>query len=655
MIDQVTIDRILDAARIEEVVGEFVTLRKRGVNFTGLCPFHDERTPSFSVSPSKGICKCFSCGKGGNVVHFIMEHEQLSYYEALKWLAHKYNIEIKERALSPEEQQSQNDRESMFILNEFARDYFSRILFEHAEGKSLGLGYFRERGFREDILRKFQLGFSLEAWDPFSKEALAKGYQKDYLVRTGLSLINDKQELHDRYRGRVIFPVHTLSGKVVAFGGRILKQHEKSAKYVNSPESEIYHKSNELYGIYFAKQAIAKQDRCYLVEGYTDVISMHQAGIENVVSSSGTALTHGQIRLIHRFTNNVTVLYDGDAAGIKASLKGINMLLEEGLNIRVLLLPDGEDPDSFSKKCSASAFAQYLKEHETDFIKFKTDILLKDAGSDPIARANLIQDIVESIALISDDITRQVYIRECSRQLEFSEALLFKEVGKRRRAETPGATAATRNTPQNTHTTTPIAPKQASNETVIQQSRFDPYEANIIKHILRYGNDAIFVSDTLQQGKPAVTVLAYIAQELEQDEIQLENPIYQRILLEAIEKSEQSNFEPQRYFINHRDPEISRVAANMISEPYELSKIHHRFQEVVEEKNRLDELIPHILLDLKYALVDAELQALHGELKKATGTKDETKLHELFVQIQDLLEIKKDIARYLGERIVVHH
>jgi len=432
MIDQGTIDRIMDAARIEEVVGEFVTLRKRGVNYTGLCPFHDEKTPSFSVSPTKGICKCFSCGKGGNVVHFIMEHEQLSYYEALKWLAAKYHIDIIERELTAAEQKTQSDRESLFILNEFARDYYARTLHEHIDGKSLGLGYFKERGFREDIIRKFQLGFSLDYKDAFTKEALGKGYSKTYLVKSGLSLEGDTGELRDRYRARVMFPVHTLSGKVVAFGGRILKKDEKTAKYINSPESEIYHKSNELYGIYFAKQAIAKHDRCYLVEGYTDVLSMHQAGIENVVSSSGTALTHGQIRMIHRFTDNVTVLYDGDAAGIKASLKGINLLLEEGLNIRVLLLPDGEDPDSFAKKHSATEFIDYLKANETDFIRFKTEILLKDAGDDPVTRAHLIQDIVESIALIDDEITRTVYTTECSRQLGIREQLLQKEVDKKR-------------------------------------------------------------------------------------------------------------------------------------------------------------------------------------------------------------------------------
>lgn len=363
MIDQATIDRILDAAQIVEVVSDFVTLRKRGVNYVGLCPFHNEKTPSFSVSPSKGLCKCFSCGKGGNAVHFIMEHEQMSYPEALRYLAKKYNIEIKERELTNEEKEVQSNRESMFIVNNFARDYFQNILKNHIDGRSIGLAYFRQRGFRDDIIDKFQLGFSTEGRDALAQEALRKGFKQEFLVKTGLCYETDDHKLRDRFWGRVMFPVHTLSGKVVAFGGRVLStENKKLAKYVNSPESEIYHKSNELYGIYFAKQAIVKQDRCFLVEGYTDVISMHQSGVENVVASSGTSLTPGQIRLIHRFTNNITVLYDGDMAGIKASIRGIDMLLEEGMNIKVCLLPDGDDPDSFARKHNATEFQNFIQE-----------------------------------------------------------------------------------------------------------------------------------------------------------------------------------------------------------------------------------------------------------------------------------------------------
>ena len=423
MIDQATVDRIINAANILDVVSDFVTLRKRGVNYIGLCPFHDEKTPSFSVSPSKGICKCFSCGKGGSAVHFIMEHEQLSYYEALKYLAKKYNIEIKERELTDEEKQMQSDRESMLIVNSFAQEYFTNILFEHAEGRSVGLAYFHERGFRDDIIKKFSLGYSLEQRDALFKEAEKRGYKKDYLLKTGLCLEGQNGYVSDRFRGRVIFPVFSLSGKVLAFGGRILKKDDKMAKYVNSPESEVYHKSNELYGIYHAKQSIVKNDCCFLVEGYTDVLSMHQSGIENVVASSGTSLTPGQIRLIHRFTNNIIVLYDGDAAGIKASLRGIDLILKEGMNIKVVLLPDGDDPDSFSRKQSAASFTEYIKSHEVDFIRFKTNLLLESAGEDPIKRAALITDIVQSISIIPDAIVRSVYTKECSRLLDVNEEI----------------------------------------------------------------------------------------------------------------------------------------------------------------------------------------------------------------------------------------
>ena len=376
MIDQPTIDRILDAANIVDVVSEFVTLRKRGVNYVGLCPFHDDKSPSFYVSPAKNICKCFACGEGGTAVHFIMKHEQIGYFDALRFLAKKYNIEIAERELSDEEKRVRSDRESMFIVNAWAQQYFSQMLHEHVEGKTVGMRYFIERGFREDTIRKFQLGYSLDQRDALYQQALRKGYKKEYLEKTGLVIAYENGNVNDRFRGRVIFPVHSLSGKVVAFGGRVLKKDEKTAKYVNSPESPIYHKSNELYGIYFAKQAIVKADRCYLVEGYTDVISMHQSGVENVVASSGTALTHGQIRLIHRFTNNITVLYDGDAAGIKAAIRGIDLLLDEGMNVKVVLLPDGEDPDSFARSHSATEFTEFIRQHETDFIRFKTKLLL---------------------------------------------------------------------------------------------------------------------------------------------------------------------------------------------------------------------------------------------------------------------------------------
>ena len=432
MIDQATIDRILDAAQIVDVVSEFVTLRKRGVNYIGLCPFHNEKTPSFSVSPSKGLCKCFSCGKGGNVVHFIMEHEQLTYYEALKWLAKKYNIEIKERELTAEEKQSQNLRESLFLVNQFAATHFQNTLYNHIDGQRIAMTYFRQRGFRDDIIKKFQLGYCIDNGHDLCDTAIKKGYKEEFLIKTGLCYKKDNGTLRDRFWGRVIFPVHTISGKIVAFGGRVLNAATKNVqmKYVNSPESEIYHKSRELYGIFFAKQAIVRQDRCFLVEGYTDVISMHQSGIENVVSSSGTALTYEQIRLIHRFTNNITVLYDGDGAGIKASIRGIDMLLEEGLNIKVCLLPDGDDPDSFARKHNATDYQAYINDHEVDFIRFKTNLLMEEAGKDPIKRAQLITSIVRSISVIPDAIVRSVYIRECSQLLKMEEKILVEATAK---------------------------------------------------------------------------------------------------------------------------------------------------------------------------------------------------------------------------------
>jgi len=566
------------------------------------------------------------------------------------------------------------------------------------------MGYFRERGFREDIIRKFQLGFSLEKKDAFTREALQKGYQKEYLLKTGLSLAYDNGELHDRYRARVMFPVLTLSGKVVAFGGRILKKEEKAAKYVNSPESEIYHKSNELYGMYFAKQAIAKYDKCFLVEGYTDVLSMHQAGIENVVASSGTALTHGQIRMIHRFTKNVTVLYDGDAAGIKASLKGINLLLEDGLNIKVLLLPDGEDPDSFSKKQSATEFTTYIQENETDFIRFKTNILLKDAGNDPIKRANLIQDLVESISLIADDITRSIYIKECSRQLDFDEKLLQTEVNKKRYnqiqreqqkrvADQSGFSRGTSNSPgsykpsalpSNTGDVPPppmdpgMAPPPSEDfysgnisfpagEALSQNSnparvvpkanpakdKFDLFERNIIKLIIRFGGLELGVEEAEDGTIHKVSVTEYVLADLEGDQIRLKNPLYDKILKEAGEKVKKNGFRSERHFLNHRDSEISLLTADLLSEPYELSKIHSRYQAVEKDQDKLDVLIPHVLVDLKNAIIQQKTQEVEEELRKAQQNKNDDEIMRLTKSLMEILEIKKDLAKNLGERIVV--
>ena len=610
MIDQPTIDRILDAAQIYDVVSDFVTLRKRGVNYVGLCPFHDDKTPSFYVSPAKGLCKCFACGKGGNVVHFIMEHEQMSYPEALKYLAKKYGIEIKERELSSEEKIAQSERESLFIVNNFARDYFQNILKNHIDGRSIGMAYFRSRGFRDDIIEKFQLGYCTESHDALAQEALKKGYKKDYLVKTGLCYETDDHRLRDRFWGRVIFPVHTLSGKVVAFGGRVLAGATKGVKvkYVNSPESEIYHKSNELYGIYFAKQAIMKQDRCFLVEGYTDVISMHQSGIENVVASSGTALTPGQIRMIHRFTNNMTVLYDGDAAGIKASIRGIDMLLEEGMNVKVCLLPDGDDPDSFARKHNATEFQNFIQENETDFIRFKTNLLLEDAGKDPIKRAELIGNLVQSISIIPEAIVRDVYIKECAQLLHVEDKLLVSEVAKRRekqaeqqaeRAErerrSANASRANAEAGINGSQTATVAPPDAQqvigyppeslpaslpSETpppflpqeeyvsfIPQEGKegqeFYKYERLILKMVVLYG-ERVMCNVTNEEGQETpITVTEYIVNDLKEDELAFHNPLHRQILTEAAERIHNEGFTAERYFVAHPDPVISKLSVEI--------------------------------------------------------------------------------------------
>ena len=663
MIDQATVDRIIDAANILDVVSDFVTLRKRGVNYIGLCPFHDEKTPSFSVSPSKGICKCFSCGKGGSAVHFIMEHEQLSYYEALKYLAKKYNIEIKERELTDEEKQMQSDRESMLIVNSFAQEYFTNILFEHAEGRSVGLAYFHERGFRDDIIKKFSLGYSLEQRDALFKEAEKRGYKKDYLLKTGLCLEGQNGYVSDRFRGRVIFPVFSLSGKVLAFGGRILKKDDKMAKYVNSPESEVYHKSNELYGIYHAKQSIVKNDCCFLVEGYTDVLSMHQSGIENVVASSGTSLTPGQIRLIHRFTNNIIVLYDGDAAGIKASLRGIDLILKEGMNIKVVLLPDGDDPDSFSRKQSAASFTEYIKSHEVDFIRFKTNLLLESAGEDPIKRAALITDIVQSISIIPDAIVRSVYTKECSRLLDVNEEILLREVNKKKfdqitKENTPSKdniaaeAEVTKKSDDNTEQdisseNAPDLPRRRA------ASPLDTFERSLVRYMIRYGHRVIFSCPDEETGQTFDwAVLPYIMADLQQDEIEFQHPLYSQMAREAVDKYESEGEHLERYFLSHPDPEISKTAVDMVSEKYQLSKIHTKFQKVETEEERLAELVPRALFELKNAIVCMNIKKLRDEIKKAGKEKDTARITELMSEITALNGVKAALAKQLGERII---
>ena len=694
MIDHGTIDRIMDAAQIVDVVSDFVTLRKRGVNYVGLCPFHDDKTPSFYVSPSKGLCKCFACGKGGNVVHFIMEHEQLSYPEALKWLAKKYHIEIQEKELTDEQKLAQSERESLFVVNQWARDYFQHILKNHEEGKSVGMAYLRNRGFRDDIIEKFQLGYCTESHDAMGKEALQKGYKKEFLVKTGLCYETDDHRLRDRFWGRVIFPVHTLSGKVVAFGGRVLASATKGVKvkYVNSPESDIYKKSNELYGIYFAKQAIVKQDRCFLVEGYTDVISMHQSGVENVVASSGTALTPGQIKLIHRFTNNMTILYDGDSAGIKASLRGIDMLLEEGMNIKVCLLPDGEDPDSFARQHNATEFQAFIKEHETDFIRFKTNLLMEDAGKDPIKRAELIGSIVQSISVIPEAIVRDVYIKECAQLLHVEDRLLVSEVAKRReqQAESKAAQAererqrAQRQAEQQALDANgePLPPPPTEMEAALPDGELPPpilddeldgdnqplppppgylpsankvndellkYERLILRMIIRYGEQVLFQDDDQQN----VTVIGYIDSELRNDELTFSTPLHQQILNEAIAQQANNGFKAERYFLMHENPTISQFAGNLISERYQLSKYHSKGQKIIGDEERLGELIPQLVINYKYAIVGEELKKMLQQLQDPSIINDAEKCNDLMNRYSELRQTQNLMAKHLGDRVVI--
>lgn len=670
MIDQATIDRIVDAAQIVDVVSDFVTLKKRGVNFVGLCPFHSDKTPSFYVSPAKGLCKCFACGKGGNAVHFIMEHEQMTYPEALRYLAKKYGIEIKERELTSEEKQVQSERESMFVINNFARDYFQNILRNHVDGRSIGMAYFRQRGFRDDIIEKFQLGYCTESHDALAQEALRKGYKKEYLVKTGLCYETDDQRLRDRFWGRVIFPVHTLSGKVVAFGGRVLSSQTKGVKvkYVNSPESEIYHKSNELYGIFFAKQAIVKQDRCFLVEGYTDVISMHQAGIENVVASSGTALTPGQIRLIHRFTNNITVLYDGDVAGIKASIRGIDMLLEEGMNIKVCLLPDGEDPDSFARKYNATGFQDFIQKHETDFIRFKTNLLLEDAGKDPIKRAELITNLVQSISVIPEAIVRDVYIKECAQLLRLEDKLLVAEVAKRREVQaeknnrpvsSPAANAPSVS-PEAGEVPPPFPPDEAPDnyQSFIPQEgkegqEFYKYERLIIQMIVRYG-EKVMCNVTDEEGNEVpVTVIEYIVNDLKEDELSFHNPLHRRILTEAAEHIHDSGFTSERYFIAHVDTAISTAATELASERYQLSKYHSKTQKLITDEERLYEMIPMLMINFKNAIVAEELKHIMYALQDPEVANDDEKCAATMQRYKEMKEIQSLMAKRLGDRVVL--
>lgn len=706
MIDRATVERIMDAAQIVDVVSDFVTLRRAGVNYKGLCPFHDDRTPSFVVSPAKGLCKCFACGKGGNAVHFIMEHEQLSYPDALRYLARKYHIEIQERELTDQEKLAQSERESMFVVNEWARDYFEQQLYDTVDGRAIGMAYFRSRGFRDDIIKRFQLGFSPMQKDALAREALGKGFREEYLVKTGLCIKQEHGGLKDRFWGRVIFPIHTVSGKVVGFGGRVLDQATKGVnmKYQNSPESSIYSKKKELYGLFQAKQAIVKNDLCFLVEGYTDVISMHQMGVEHVVSSSGTALTQQQIQMIHRFTENITVLYDGDAAGIKASERGIDMLLAEGMNVKVLLLPDGDDPDSFARNRTAAEYQAYLKEHQVDFIKFKTDLLLQEAQGDPIKLSRLVHSIVCSIAVVPDEIMRTLYTRETAAMLGMEEKVLVSAINKqmsvyrteqkkrrqneeRREQTAPAASNSTASDepasaagvpvepaegamPQNPQPDTPVETQpeaKAEEQTAEESTQFLSYiqkgqnghnmafyqkELLLVQVLIRYGEHIVcYVEDEQGQEVP-FTVVEFIYYALQEDKLNFQVALHQRILDEALEHFREPDFSAQRYFLNHPDQAVSTLAFQLTSDKYQLSKYHTKNQKLVTDKDRLFDLVRHLMTDFKLAIIDEELKGILNRLRDPLILKDKEAYMKVMKHYMEVKEVESTLAKERGDRVI---
>ena len=662
MIDHATIERIKDAANIVEVVSEFVTLRKSGSNYKGLGPFHDEKTPSFYVSPARGTCHCFGCGKGGNPVGFIMEHEQMTYPEALRWLARKYHIEIKERELSDNEKREQSERESMFIVNEWAASYFQHLMHDTADGVAIGMQYFRSRGFRDDIVSKFQLGFDSTDRRALAQEALRKGYKEDFLLKTGICYKNDRGELIDRYAGRVIFPWIGISGKVVGFGGRLLDSRTKGVnqKYVNSPDSEIYHKDRELYGIYQAKKAIAKEDRVYMVEGYTDVISMHQCGIENVVANSGTALSVHQIHILHRFTSNITLLYDGDAAGIHAALRGTDMLLSEGMNLKVLLLPDGDDPDSFARKHSAEDFRKYIEEHQTDFIEFKTDLLLRNER-DPLKRSEAINSVVRSISFVTNPILRDTYLHDCSVRMGINEATLINTLNNFIRSNRE-ETASSLNNSQSTQTATQNSQLKIQNSpSPLQQA--SKVEQMLVELVVRNGDTIIYNNvETEDSTTVNLNVAQYIAYNLGVDGLKFANPLNSRILDEAVNHAGDENFCAEQFFLHHSDIEISRIATDLCMDKYQLldeQKAARADEEKnadelrVEEENRIEALrqqTEHLLNDFRMDYLEQRLRDLKRDISLAVNEPE--RLQQLMEEYKTAHELRSKLARLLGSNII---
>ncbi|OFY48920.1 MAG: DNA primase [Bacteroidetes bacterium GWF2_41_31] len=630
MIDQTTIQSILETAHVEEVIGDFVSLKKRGANYLGLCPFHNEKTPSFSVSPTRGIYKCFGCGKAGNVVNFVMEHEHYSYPEALKYLAKRYSIDIEEEEMTPEKQQELDERESLFAANTFVNQYFIRNLFESEEGKAIGLSYFKQRDFRESTIREFGLGYAHESWDDYTKEALKNGFKKEVLIKTGLTIEKDGK-LFDRFRGRVMFPIHNLTGTVIGFGARILSSDKSKAKYLNSPESEIYFKSKVLYGIYFARTAIVKQNNCYLVEGYTDVISLHQAGIQNVVSSSGTSLTIDQIKLIKRYTPNITILYDGDPAGIKASFRGIDLILEQGLNVKVVLFPEGEDPDSYAKSHRTSETEEFITKTAVDFLTFKTNLLLNETSGDPSGRATLIKEIVQSISLIPDPINRTVYIQECSVVMGMPEQTLMNELNKLVRNRFGKKNDIE---PENLIHEEPKQLLESQLEADPLSIRFQ--ENEIMRWVLTYGNHLITFKDEENGNEETISVAAYFVSDLEEDQLKFENPIYNKIFDEYKKATLNGQTVSESFFANHPDKEIAQTTILLITSPYHLSENWEKNQIFVKlESDELKQNAIEILMAFKLRLIGKQLKEIAKKMQHVT---DEA---EIFVLQQQHFELKK--------------
>ena len=654
MIPKQTIDEIFHAARVEEVIGEFVTMKKSGSNYKAKSPFVDEKTPSFMISPAKQIWKCFSSGKGGNVVSFLMEHEHFSYVEALRWLANKYQIVIKEdREQTPEELQQISIRENLSVINEFASKHFAENLHTNEQGRAIGLSYFKERGFREDIITKFQLGYCLDESDGFTKKALERGYKLEFLEKAGLTKVKDNRHF-DFFRGRVMFPIHSVAGKVLGFGGRTLKTEKSVAKYFNSPETELYNKSKILYGLFFAKNSIIKHDRCFLVEGYTDVISLHQSGLENVVASSGTALTHDQIKLIKRYTENITILYDGDAAGIRASFRGIDMILEEGLNVKVVLFPDGDDPDSFAKKHSYSELESYIEKSSKDFVVFKSDILLKDAGGDPVKKAGLIRDIITSISVIPDAIKRQVYLRECSTMFGMEEQVIIGEINKLRRnkANTEASRVRVEDDPEN-H----IPPEYA--EPALTRKEIDllyHQEYDVIRILLNYG--LLYVpSETVEEDEEGnekvvevdMPVVQLIASEIESDELEFEHPVFKLIYEEMRDGVENGVLHEDSYFLRHSNPEIARVAADIMSDKHEVSPnwleqgVH-----INREVDKLGQAVLSCIYSYKNTKIKLEMKKIQDEIESLDADAQFEDVMILMARQKQLEQVKVIFASKLG-------